>query len=74
VSCFHQPSIKRDEGDRLSQLPLQVQTARELDGIARAQRMSQEQSARISRDLRNHLDDGKGGHVALEGGQYPVAA
>ena len=35
-SRLHQAAIERDERNRLSKLPLQVQAARELDGVAGA--------------------------------------
>jgi hypothetical protein len=54
-------------------VPLQKQAARKLDGIARAERLSEEKRTCICDDLRNHLDNGKGGEVALQGSQHSVA-
>jgi hypothetical protein len=70
---FDQALIEGDEWNRLTQLTLQVKTARKLNGIVRAQRTPQEQRARIGCDLRDHLDHRKGGQVRHEGRQRAVA-
>jgi hypothetical protein len=67
TSGLGQSVIERHEWNRLSKLPLQVQAARKLDGVARAQRMPQEQSPRIRGSVRNHLQNRESGQVALEG-------
>jgi hypothetical protein len=66
-------SIERDEGDRLCQLPLEVQTTGKLDRVAGTKRMPQEKLTRVGGDLRNHLDDGERGQIALQRGEDSVA-
>jgi hypothetical protein len=73
ASCQHQASVERDKRDGLSKLPLQVQAARKLDGVARAERMSKKQGSRVRGNLRGHLHFCKSGYVSLEGVQHPVA-
>jgi len=56
----------------LRKLPLQVQAARKLDGVAHALRMPQEQGPPIRGDVRNHLHNRESRHVAPERRQHPV--
>jgi hypothetical protein len=65
--------IEGDKGHWLAQLSLQVETACKLDGVAGAEWVPQEERTRLCGDVRNHLDDGQGRKIALQGGQHPVA-
>ena len=72
-SRLQQSIVERHERNRLSELPLQVQAARKLHGVASAQNMAHEQTTRIRGDLRRHLHDRESGHVTLESSQDPIA-
>jgi hypothetical protein len=73
VSRLEQTPIECHEGNGLTQLPLQIQAARKLDGIARAERVTQEERTGVAGDLRNHLDDRQGQEVALQSSEQAVA-
>ncbi len=70
---LQQSLIVGDERNGLAQPSLQVEAAGKLDGVARAERMPPEERTCQSRDVRNRLDDGQGGKIALQGGQHPIA-
>ena len=70
---IEEPAIESDEMNGLPELPLQVQAASKLDGIARAKRMPQEQTSRLGRHVRDELHDGERLEIALQGPQDAVA-
>jgi hypothetical protein len=73
ASREHQSSIVRHERDRTTELLLQVQATRQLHRVAGSQRIPQEQSSSVGRDLRSQLDHRERRHVVLKGRQHAVA-
>ena len=68
-----QSSIVGDHRNRFSKLPLHVEATRQLDGVAGAEWMPQEQRTCVLGDLRSHLYHRESGYVAEEGGKHLVA-
>jgi hypothetical protein len=63
---FREAIVKRDKGQRLAHLALEIKATRQLHGVTGPQAVAEQEGSRIGRNLWGELDNDQRGQIVGE--------